>query len=168
MVLFQSQRLLVKPYTIADAGIFFQLNGDAEVMKYIRPAKTKEQSDIFLQENLEFYQQHPGLGRFAIFTKEEQQFIGSFSLLPLESTNNYHLGYALLTPFQGKGFATELVRASLEYVFSTIRQEKIMAITLPANNPSQKILLNCGFVQTGKMSQEEQEVLVFELRKINE
>lgn len=164
-MIFQSERLIIKPYTAADTNIFFLLNGDAEVMRYIRKAKTREESDAFLLENLAFYQKHPGLGRFAIFIKTSGEFAGSFSLLPLEDTQDFHLGYAFLPSFQGKGFATEIVNASFDYVFTTIQKEKVMGITLPVHMASQKVLLKCGFVQTGTMIQEESEVVVFEKSK---
>lgn len=163
MELFHSERLVVKPYTAYDADIFFQLNGNAEVMKYIREPKTKEQSDAFLLENLQLYQKHPGMGRFAVFTKDTNEFAGSFSLLSITETDDIHLGYALLTPFQGKGLATELVKASLPYVYKTINQPTVKALTLEENTASQKVLLKCGFLFAGKIIHEEEEVLVFEL-----
>jgi ribosomal-protein-alanine N-acetyltransferase len=166
MILFSSQRLYVQPYTAADAAIFFQLNGDAEVMKYIREPKTKAESDAFLQENLEFYKQHPGLGRFAVFTKDTHEFAGSFSLLSITETEDIHLGYALLFPLQGLGLATELVKASLPYVFKTINRPTVKALTLEENAGSQNVLKKCGFVFTGTTIQEETEVMVFELKRI--
>lgn len=165
MLLFQSERLLVKPYTANDADIFFQLNGNAEVMKYIREPKSKVASDAFLLENLNFYQQHLGLGRFAVFIKDTNEFAGSFSLLSITETEDIHLGYAFLTPFQGIGLATELVLASLPYVFSTIQQSSVKALTLAENIGSQKVLEKCGFTFTGTMIHDDEEVMVFELKR---
>lgn len=165
MILFQSERLIVKPYTGEDTDIFFQLNGDAEVMKYIREPKTKEESYAFLLENLKLYEQQPGLGRFALYTKNENVFAGSFSLLSIDNSENIHLGYALLKPFHGKGLATELVKASLPYVFATIQKDTVHALTVSENIASQKVLLKCGFQFTGTMLHDEEEVMVFELSK---
>ena len=165
MILFESERLYVQPYTEADADLFFQLNGDAEIMQYIREPKTKEQSDQFLNENLQFYKDHPGLGRFAVFTRDEQQFAGSFSLLSINKSENIHLGYALLKKFHGKGLATELVKASFNYVFNTIKKDTVHALTVAENTGSQKVLVKCGFQFTGTMMHEEEEVMVFELKK---
>jgi len=165
MILFESERLYVQPYTEADADIFFQLNGDAEIMQYIREPKTKEQSDQFLEENLKFYKAHPGLGRFAVFTKADQQFAGSFSLLSIDKSENIHLGYALLKPFHGKGLATELVKASFDYVFRTIASNTIQALTVAENIGSQKVLIKCGFSFITTMNHEGDEVMVFELTK---
>ena len=163
MKLLESERLYVKPYTKDDAAIFFQLNGDAEVMKYIRKPKSKAASDAFLLENLNVYQQHPGLGRFAVFTKYKNEFIGSFSLLSIKETEDIHLGYACLKPFQGLGVATELVKASLPYVFSTIQQPIVKALTLADNIESQKVLEKCGFTFSGTMIHDGEEVMGFEL-----
>ncbi len=166
MILFESERLYVQPYTSADAGIFFQLNGNTEIMRYIRRAKTKNESDQFLQENLALYNRNPGLGRFAVFAKKGQHFVGSFSLLSLDDTDYFHLGYALLKPFHGKGYATELVKASLSYVFKTIKKENILAITVKENIASQKVLLNCGFIQTGTRMHDGAEVMEYALQRV--
>lgn len=166
MTLFESERLYVQPYTKDDADIFFALNGDAEIMQYIREPKTKEQSDAFLEENLKFYSTNPGLGRFAVFTKEDNHFAGSFSLLSIDNSENIHLGYALLKPFHGKGLATELVKASFDYVFRTIQNETVHALTVAENIGSQKVLLKCGFTFTGTMMHDGDEVMVYEKRKL--
>jgi len=165
MILFESERLFVKPYTKEDADIFFQLNGDAEIMQYIREPKTREQSDAFLLENLKFYHSHPGLGRFALFSKTNHEFAGSFSLLSINDSTDIHLGYALLKPFHGKGLATELVKASLPYVFATIQKETVHALTVAENVASQKVLLKCGFTFKHTMMHDGDEVMVFELKK---
>jgi RimJ/RimL family protein N-acetyltransferase len=166
MKLFESERLYVQPYTKEDADIFFALNGDAEIMQYIREPKSRKESDAFLEENLTFYATHPGLGRFAVFTKDDNSFAGSFSLLSINNTENIHLGYALLKPFHGRGLATELVNASFNYVFSTIPNESVHALTVAENIGSQKVLLKCGFTFISTMDHEGDEVMVYEKRKL--
>ena len=166
MILFESERLYVKPYRKDDADIFFALNGDEEIMQYIREPKTKEESDAFLEVNLKFYNDYPGLGRFAVFTKDDNSFAGSFSLLSIDNSENIHLGYALLKPFHGKGLATELVKASFDYVFNTIPNDKVHALTVAENIGSQKVLLKCGFLFKENMQHEGDEVMVFERSKL--
>lgn len=165
MILFSSSRLYVKPFTAADADVFFALMGDAELMQYIREPKTRTESDLFLEENLEYYQTHPGLGRFAVFTTDTNTFAGTFSLLSINDSDDIHLGYAFLKRFHGKGLATELVQASLPYVFSTIQKDAVHALTVAENNPSIKVLLKCGFGFSHTMMHNGDEVMVFELQK---
>ena len=100
-----------------------------------------------------------------LFLFDDQQFAGSFSLLSIDKSENIHLGYALLKPFHGKGLATELVKASFEYVFRTIAGDTVHALTVAENIGSQKVLAKCGFQFTGTMIHEEDEVMVYELKK---
>lgn len=148
-MILSSERLYVRPYTLNDEELFFMLNGDAEIMRYIRPVKTREQSNLFLKENIRFYQDHPGLGRWALLKKDTDEFVGTFSLLPLEHTNDIHIGYALLKEHWGKGYAAEIVGAGTQYAFEILKLSTIVAVTYEENVPSQKVLEKNGFVRDG-------------------
>jgi ribosomal-protein-alanine N-acetyltransferase len=82
MVLFETERTIVKRFTAADSEFFFQINGNPDVVHFIRPVKSREESDAFLQENLNFYLDSSCLGRYAVFAKEDGRFPGYF-LLPV-------------------------------------------------------------------------------------
>src|SRR5688500_12489676 len=99
MILFETERLTVRHYTKDDSHNFFLLNGDEEIMRYIRPAKSKEQCDEYLAEIIEKYQQHPGEGRWATVDKLTNEFIGSFAFIPIENTDKMQLGYSLLKQY---------------------------------------------------------------------
>ncbi|MFC0772922.1 GNAT family N-acetyltransferase [Terrimonas alba] len=145
MILFETERLIVRHYTKADADDFFLLNGDEEVVRYIRPAKTREEADQFLIEVLQYAEDFPLYGRWAVNEKETGNFVGSFALIPIEKTDKMQLGYALLKSNWGKGYATELTHAGLAYVFSKTGLEEIYAVTEVANTASQKVLVKAGF-----------------------
>ncbi len=42
-IIFETERLIVLPYTKDNADNFFALNGDEEIMRYMRPAKSGEE-----------------------------------------------------------------------------------------------------------------------------
>ena len=73
-MIFETSRLLVRQYTIDDAENFFVLNSDPDVIKYIRPAKTRQQAFQFLQENIEYYKEFPAYGRWATLEKSNDLF----------------------------------------------------------------------------------------------
>ena len=56
MILFETPRLLVRQYDLSDEDSFFLLNGNEEVVRYIRPAKTRVESDLYLRQVIEAYQ----------------------------------------------------------------------------------------------------------------
>ncbi|HEX6191201.1 MAG TPA: GNAT family N-acetyltransferase [Chitinophagaceae bacterium] len=145
----ESERLYARRYTLDDEAAFFRLNSDEVVMRYIRPPKSREDSHLFLLENLRFYEEHPGLGRWALVEKNTGAIVGSFSLLFLENTNDVHIGYALLQEHWGKGYAAEIVKAGLRYVFNELKLPTLVAVTYPDNIPSQKVLLKNNFKLAG-------------------
>ena len=147
-----------------DLTLFFRLNGDNEVMRYIRPAQNLEQTTEFLQKIIHSYQERPGIGRWAMFSKADQQFAGSFAIIPIDNSIQLQLGYALLKENWGKGYASESVKGGLQYAFDQLGLIEIAAITYPENIPSQKVLLKNGFVFDKTFMEEEKE-LQFYIRR---
>lgn len=145
-ILFETERLIVRHYTKDDSDNFFLLNGDEEIMRYIRPAKTREEADQFLAEILQKLEDDPDSGRWAVEEKQTGVFVGSFAFIPVERTENkMQLGYALLKLNWGKGYATELTMGGLQYVFTKTSLTEIFAVTEMSNTASQKVLLKAGF-----------------------
>jgi RimJ/RimL family protein N-acetyltransferase len=161
MLIFETPRLIVRQYTIHDADNFFSLNGDEEVMRHIRKILNKEDSDKFLQQNIDFYIANPKLGRWAVEEKSTRIFVGSFALIPLpfeDEKDKLQIGYSLLPAEWGKGYATELTAVGRDYFFDHHVFNELHGITTTANISSQKVLLKCGFAQNGT-KQEGEELL---------
>lgn len=161
MILFETERLTVRHYTKDDSYNFFLLNGDEEIMRYIRPAKSREDSDAYLLEVIEKYEHHPGEGRWAAVDKVTNGFIGSFAFIPIENTDKMQLGYSLLKQNWGKGYATELTLAGLQYVFTKTSLTEIFGVTETPNVVSQKVLLKAGFTLQDTFKEDEKELLRF-------
>lgn len=169
MVLFETERLVVRRFTATDADDFFLLNGNAEAMHFIRPAKNRSESDTFLSENLTLYVDGSSIGRFAVHEKDSGNFIGTFSFLYLSGETGIHLGYALLPNAWGKGFATELTRTGARYFFTQTEKKEIFAITDAANLPSQHVLLKSGFTHKGQTIENDQTLELFHMSaRVNE
>lgn len=153
MLLFNTERLLVRRFTANDADDFFRVHGDPEVVRLIRPAKTREECDAFLKENISLYLNGSTVGRFAVYEKETQHFAGSFSFLYLSGEDDLHIGYALVPEAWGKGFATELVRSGIIHFFENTAKAALFAITASANHASQRVLWKAGLVSRGQVSE---------------
>jgi [ribosomal protein S5]-alanine N-acetyltransferase len=148
-IVFETERLLVRRYTLADEENFFRLNNDIDVVRFIRPPKSRQESHEFLLQNLAMYEQFPFMGRWAMLHKPSGDFIGSFAVFPIDNTKDIQLGYSLFTEHWGKGYATESIPAGRQYAFDNLCLKEIFAITEKENTASQKALLKCGFAQTG-------------------
>jgi ribosomal-protein-alanine N-acetyltransferase len=145
VIILESNRLYVRRYTSGDVDTFYDLNGDPELMQFIRPPMNFEQSKQFLDENIQYYEMHPTIGRWALVNKSDDQIVGSFSLLPLQQTTDLHIGYVLFKPYWGMGYAAEIVQAGIAYAFHQLGLETLTAITYAENFSSQKVLLKNGF-----------------------
>lgn len=152
-MLFETDRLLVRRYTADEAELFFRINGDPEVVKHIRPAKTREQSDAFFAEVISAYQDGSVIGRHGAFIKATGEFVGTFSLLYLTGDVDIHIGYALVPGAWGHGFATELVRRGITYFFEHTDTPVLYAIVSATNTASQRVLQKAGMEASGQITE---------------
>ena len=159
--IFETERLVVRRYTPGDKEKFFSLNGDEEVVRFIRAVQTKEESDRFLEENISFYDEEPLMGRWAVQEKSSGSFVGSFAIIFIPGSKEIQLGYALLKNEWGKGYATELVKAGLQYVFNTMKLPFVFAVTEKENTGSQHVLLKAGFKMEKEYTEGEKELFRF-------
>ena len=167
MLLFETDRILVKRFTSGDAEAFYQINGNRETMRFIRPVKNRDESDQFLLENLQFYLDTSVLGRFAVIEKLTHTIIGTFSFLFLSGEADFHMGYALLPEAWGKGYATELVGKGIDYFFQKTTHPTIYAITESENKASRKVLLKSGFQINGLREEYGKSLELFYLNRIS-
>lgn len=165
MILFETERLVVKRFIPADTEHFFEVNGSSQVMQYIRPAKSRVESDAFLHENIRFYKDDSLLGRFAVFARETGTFVGTFSYLYLSDQTGFHIGYALVPNAWNQGYATELVRAGVPYFFGHTSHDQLFAITVAENTASQHVLRKTGFSYKGQSIEDGKPLEVFYINR---
>lgn len=165
-IIFETERLIVRHYTLDDKDNFFSINGDEEVMRYIRPAKPKEECDKLLEETISGYKENPYMGRLAAIEKKSGSFVGSFAIIPIPTQpEKIQLGYAILKNFWGKGFATELTKAGISFAFDKLDLDILYGVTDIQNVVSQKVLLKSGFKDAGFISEKEKTLNLFSISK---
>lgn len=160
-IIFETERLIVRRYTQADKDNFYSLSGNEDVMRYIRPVQTKDESDKFLSENISIYEKHPMMGRWAVDEISSGKFIGSFAVIYIPDSDKIQLGYSLKKEEWGKGYATELTIAGLHYVFNKMKLPLIYGVTEKDNTASQKVLLKIGFQFETTFKESDKELLRF-------
>jgi ribosomal-protein-alanine N-acetyltransferase len=166
MIVFETERLIVRHYTEDDKENFFLINGDEEIMQYIRKPKTREECDQFLDEILAGYTGAMEQGRWAAEEKLTGKFVGSFVIVPIPGQpEKIQLGYALLKDHWGKGYATELTRSGLRFAFDQLGLDVIYGVTEIPNIASQKVLLKSGFKEANTFVENEKKLLLFSITK---
>ena len=143
--IFETERLLLRQFTGADAPLILELNSDREVIKYVHePILTSESAarGIILQVILPQYENN--LGRWAIFTKDGNNFVGWCGLKFIKETGEIDLGYRIIQKAWGNGYATEAAKQTLKYGFNTLRLEVITGKAQLENITSIKVLQKIG------------------------
>ena len=74
---------------------------------------------------------------------------GGLNVDPFEPGWGIELSYYLHPMHWGQGYATELVRATLQHAFATLDLEAVGAFVRPANVASARVLEKCGLTLQG-------------------
>ena len=80
--------------------------------------------------------------------------IGDLCFKGLDSAGVSEIGYGLLEQYRKRGYATEAVKAVIEWAFQNPNVTTIEAESEPGNLASQKVLAKCGFIPNGMIGRE--------------
>jgi RimJ/RimL family protein N-acetyltransferase len=146
--LLETNRLYLRQFVRADAGLLFELDSNPEVMRYIskgKPTEMKRIEEIIIPKFLNYYKMFPPRGFWAAHEKSTDDFIGWFHMRPdIYEAEQMELGYRLRQPAWGKGYATELTRALVEKGIREWGYEVLSARTLEGNLASQRVMAKAG------------------------
>jgi RimJ/RimL family protein N-acetyltransferase len=147
----ETNRLLFREFTEEDAPLLYNLNLDPEVIRYtLDPISDVAHAAKILREVILPQYKHYGHGRWAVFLKDQNEFIGWCGLKYLDELNEVDLGYRYMKKYWAKGYATEAAKASLDYGFNVVNLERIVGRALPGNIASIKVLEKCGMSYIGQ------------------
>jgi ribosomal-protein-alanine N-acetyltransferase len=143
MIEIETDRLLLRTFTMADMDELCLIFSDSEVVKYLGkglPAG-KEETEHALRSIIRHRKRH-GYGRWAVTFKRTQELIGYGGLRCFHGTPE--LVYLLSKSYWGQGLATELAMASLKHGFEKLRFKHIVAMANQANKASHRVLEKVG------------------------
>ena len=105
---------------------------------------TVDEARRFVSENFTFGKQAYGLG--VLCTKETDHFVGFAGLLPCRYLyeDDFELGFALREDSWGKGYATEIGAAQVEYGFKNFDVTRLLGLAHPQNIASLRTLEKIG------------------------
>lgn len=154
MLILETDRLILRELQLSDAEAFFVMDSNPKVHQYLwnKPVQKIEETIEIIAFVRKQYVDN-GIGRFAMISKETNEFIGWAGLkYNTEEVNNkvnfYDIGYRLDEKFWGKGYATEATFAWLNYAFETLKIKTMEAAAHTKNAASNRILQKIGMQMT--------------------
>ena len=166
MPIADTDRLLISKITLKDASNFLKLANSPHWLKYIgdRNLKTVKDAKAYLQNGtLKSYANY-GFGFYKLqLKKENNKFIGICGLVKREQLVDVDIGFALYPEYEGQGFGYEASVAVLKLAKERFNLKRIVAITLPINTASIKLLekLGLSFEKRIKPFEDGKELLLF-------
>jgi len=146
-ILIETKRLVLRKITLDYKEDMFAMHSDSEVQKFTGEPVVESIKDLEkgIRIRLEEFDQY-GFGRLAVILKETNEFVGWAGLAYLPEFDKIDLGYRLKKEFWGCGIATESSKAIIDYAFNTLNLDLIIAIALPENKASIRVMQKVGMV----------------------
>jgi RimJ/RimL family protein N-acetyltransferase len=164
----ETARLRLRPHTLDDVDASHRMNLDAEVSRFTHDGGVVDRSEVErrIRENVLGDYARYGFGRLVVERKDTGAFIGFCGLKWLEDLGEVDLGYRLMRAHWGQGYATEASRACVEWGFLELGLERIIALVLPENMASIRVLEKLGFVHAHDMEEAGVRAMCFALVKV--
>lgn len=146
-MLIESKNLIIRDfceYDLMDAHEYLQ---DKEVMKYVEPPYSLEQTKEFVLEY--------GCKRSMVFALEEKsstKVIGHVIFHPYDEVDEYEIGWILGRFSWGKGYAVEASQALIQYAFFELHANRVIAETVNSNQGALAVIKRLGMIENQQRS----------------
>ena len=142
----ETENLILREFTENDAAFIIELVNSEGWLKYIgdKNIKTDAQAKEYLLNGpIKSYAQN-GYGLAMVELKNDKTPIGMCGIINRETLDHPDIGFAFLPDFANKGFGYEIASKTLQYATGELGIDKVLAITVPENNASIKLLEKIG------------------------
>lgn len=159
----ETNRCYLRELSVGDAPYFYDLNADAEVIKYTGDQAFGNVSEA--KSFLENYNQYDlyGYGRWAVIDKNDGEFLGWCGLKYSPDLEEVDLGFRFFRKYWNQGFATETAKACIDYGFTHLQLNKIVGRAMERNVASIKVLEKTGMTFVGKFDFDLHEGVLYQI-----
>jgi len=147
--LITTERLILRPWKNEDLLPYAEMNADPRVREFFPCVLTREQSDAEVRRIQATYDRD-GFCLYAAELIATGQFAGFIGLqtmnfvVPSLAQPAVEIGWRLSFTHWGKGLATEGARSVIRYAFATLKLRELVAISVPANFRSRRVMEKIG------------------------
>jgi len=150
----RTQRLLLRPLTMADApAAFANWTHDDRVTHFLRwpTHPSLEVTQHVLKSWIDQYPD-PSFYQWAIVPQETGEPIGTISAVDMdEKTAKVHIGYCIGSRWWGCGYTSEALKAVIRFFFEQVDAQRIESQHDPLNVASGRVMQKCGMTCEGTL-----------------
>jgi RimJ/RimL family protein N-acetyltransferase len=151
-VVLETERLQLRELEPADLDFVAAMLANPDVNRYYEKQFTREDSEIWLNRQMERYHRY-GHGLW-LAQKRTGEPVGQIGLTIqlVEGRNRPEVGWLLHRPHWGHGYATEAGRACRDAAFGRWGYLELISLIRPGNEASQRVALRLG-LEPGELVQ---------------
>ena len=145
-----TERLILRKLKVEDAGPFFKLRSDKEVMKHIgkNPMTSLNEAIEFINMINGLLENNSGITWAMTLKEQPEELIGTIGLWRLMKEHfRGEIGYMQLPTYWSQGIHPAGIMEVLDFGFNELKLHSIEGRISPLNNASAKILETTGFVR---------------------
>lgn len=150
-----SDRLVLRPFTLADAMEVQRLAGDRDVasttLRIPHPYKDG-MAEEWIGTHADKFAKGEGIS-LAVTLRDAGALVGAVGLEICKEHSRAELGYWIGKPFWGKGYASEAAKALVDYGFKVAGLNRIYAHHIVRNPASGRVMLKIGMRREGTLRQ---------------
>ena len=147
MIILETERLSLRHLSPDDAEFILELLNEPSFIRYIGDKSVGNLTaagQYILNGPMESYRVH-GFGLYLVKLKATRASIGICGILKRETLPDPDVGFAFLPEYWQLGYAFESAAAVMTYARRVLGLNRILAITSPDNEASEKLLGKIGF-----------------------
>ena len=148
----RTSQLVLRPWRDEDIADFAEMSADPVVMEYLLPLSERGLSaDTWVARKRAHWEEH-GFGQWVVELPGEASFIGVVGLETVSYDAHFtpavEVAWRLVRAYWGRGYATEAAKAALDYGFGEVGLGEIVALTVPANQRSRRVMERLGMARS--------------------
>jgi ribosomal-protein-alanine N-acetyltransferase len=151
----ETERLVLRPYALADAPRVQQMCGDdavaSTVLNMLHPYPDGA-AEKWISTHADSFRQGTEV-TLAITLKPSGMVVGSVALSIDKNHKRGELGYMVAREQWNCGYGTEAVRAVMRYGFGVLGLNRIQAMHFPRNQGSGRVMQKLGMTKEGLLRQ---------------
>jgi ribosomal-protein-alanine N-acetyltransferase len=140
---FETERLVLTRLAPHNASFIKELLNTPGWIKYIGDRNIKSNSDA--ENYIKKITDNPGINYWVVSLKSTGVELGIITFIKKDYLEHHDIGFAFLPQYSGKGYAYEAADEVLKYAKKELKIQPVIAVTIPENEDSIKLLEKLGF-----------------------
>ena len=149
----ETERLVLRPFTLADAPDVFVYASDPKVTDFLfwGPHERLQETEEYLTAVLRQYETGED-GPWGIALRETDKIIGNIHLMDMDAKHcKAEVGFVLARAYHNQGIMTEALKAVLEFALGELGLNRVEGFCAVDNQSSGAVMRKAGMIREGRL-----------------